>query len=714
MRNPLGQFIDTVCHFMAPKIYAAADHRWARAVRRGLLTCLPLVILGAAAVLFNHLPIAAYQDAMLQLFGANWKHIPEHIWQATFGIIALAMTAAISYALASNHASNRDKHTTATIISGVALASFFALIYQDNTASIVEMLGNRGAFAAICNAIIATELFLWLQKKYHVPVNWFGHDADPALSHALAALLPGISTIVLIFALGQGWHSLNLLMGNQLQNLLLTPFSNPDNLGITAIAMLFLIHSLWFFGIHGNIAMDPLSQAHFEAGKNAASGWIPTEVFSKTFYDVFVYQGGAGCTLALLIAVLLVRRNSGTRRIAKVAFPCALINVNEPVLFGFPVVLNPFYLIPFILTPVILFTSGMLAISLGLVPPPSITVEWTTPPLLGGWIATDSWRGAALQLFNLALATLIYLPFVRLAEKASKIQNAKTFNALVQVVSSGGQQYAIACLQGRDQLSNLARLLNADLQVAAQNGQLYLEYQPLTDYAGNASGVEALLRWHHPVYGQVPPVLAIYLAEQSGVIVDVGRWVIAEACRQLGEWNRAGIVQKKMSINLSPRQLGDDGLPEFIQESINTNKIKAHEISLEITETGEIQDEHEAKLLLNRITALGVKLTLDDFGMGYSSILYLRRFPISTIKVDGSLTRDVVTDQNCQEIIMSIASLCSSTHVEIVAEYVETREQLKMLYGLGCHAFQGFLFSEALPAAQCAAYLQQHHIDPQH
>lgn len=689
------------------RLHHAAEHRWSRAVRRGLLTCLPLVMLGAAAVFFNHLPIHSYQNWMQHTFGPSWKQLPELLWQATFGVIAIAMVFSVSYALATEHPKNRHGRITPAIISSVALAAFFTLIHTDTLSSFIPLLGNRGAFAAICTALIATELFLWFCDNRITPIRWFSHDADPVLPTALAALLPGALTILVFFALGQTITLLSNAYGHQFAALLLAPFANPENLGIGAVAMLLLIHLFWFFGIHGNISLDPLAQTHFAAARASnISSLIPHEVFSKTFYDVFIYQGGAGCTLSLLFAALLIRSNSGSGRIAKVALPCALINVNEPVLFGFPVVLNPFYLLPFIFTPLVLFASSVILISSGLVPAPMVQVEWTTPPILGGWIATGSWRGAALQIFNLALGTLIYLPFVRLAEKARKMQNALAFNALVQEIRKGNNVIRSALIR-QDNIGNLARLLAADLAHDIAGKRLYLEYQPLTDHTGRTLGVEALLRWRHPAYGHVPAFLTVHLAEESGCINPLGHWVIDEACRQLGEWNRAGIHDLRMSINVSPFQLGDTGLAVAVSTAIARNQLVAGNIELEITETAEISNGDMEKDMFEQLIATGVRLAMDDFGMGYSSLLYLRRFPISTIKIDGSLTRDVQHDTNCREIILSMATLCSSTHVEIVAEHVETREQLKTLYSLGCYAFQGFLFSHPLLPTECADFIRQ-------
>lgn len=687
------------------RIQNASDHRWSRAVRRGLLTCLPLVMLGAFSLLINHLPIQTYQSAMADLFGAGWKQAPELVWRATSGIIAIAMTFSISFALAQEHPKASQSHLTPAIIATVSLPSFFLLIRTDSLADFIPFMGNQGAFAAIFTGIFATEIFLWLRQSRLAPIRWFSLDADPSLPNALMALLPALVTVTVFFALGQLFYLISEAFGSQLSAALQAAFQSQESLGLGALTILLLIHLLWFFGIHGNIALEPLQQAHFATARaSELSGWVPHEVFTKTFYDVFVYQGGAGCTLSLLLAVLLIRSSVGSRRVAKFSLPCALINVNEPVLFGFPVVLNPFYLVPFVLTPLALFVSALALISIGVVPPPTVAVEWTTPPVLGGVIATNSWRGGALQVFNLVLGVLIYLPFVRMAEAAREARNLRVFDDLMREARHSKASLRSILLR-QDCTGNLARLLAADLAHDISNKSLKLEYQPLANNKGRILGVEALLRWEHSTYGPIAPSFAISLAEESACIHALGRWVIDEACAQLAVWNRQGLSDVRMSINVSPQQISDPYLLDSIRAAIERNQLKAGDVELEIAETAEIQSSGAEKEVFAQLAALGVRLAIDDFGMGYSSLLYLRRFSINTIKIDGSLTRDLQKDKSCQEIIMSIATLCSANHTEVVAPYVETREQMKLLYSLGCYVFQGNLFSPALPAEECVVLI---------
>lgn len=686
-----------------------AEHRWSRAVRRGLLTCLPLVLLGAAAVFIHHLPIAAYQASMKALFGPNWTYFPDILWQASAGIIALAMVFAISHALAVEHPRSRACNLSPAVVPLIALASFLAVMHTDSLDTFMPLLGNRGAFAAICTALLSTEIFLWLRQSRVVPARWFSHDADPALPNALAALLPGALTVLCFLVLGMLLEVLSNTIGSRLGAVLQAPFADPENLGLGAVAMLLLIHVLWFFGVHGHVALDPLAQAHFGAARLSEAGaWIPKEVFSKTFYDVFIYQGGAGCTLALLIAVLLLRSHSNSWRLGKIALPCALINVNEPVLFGFPVVLNPFYLLPFVLTPLLLFVSGALVIASGLVPPPVTQVEWTTPPILGGWIATGSWRGAALQVFNLLIGVAIYLPFVRLAENARQLKMAEIFAALLEEAEKGGKAVH-ALLLRQDSVGNLARQLAVDLAQDVQAGRLSLAYQPFSDNKGRVLGVEALLRWTHAAHGPVPALLVVHLAEEQGLIHELGAWTIEEASRQLRAWRVEGLNDFRVSINVSPLQMANERLLVAVRSALADGQLAAQYLQLEITETTQLENSEAEQRNFQQLAELGVRLAMDDFGMGYSSMLYLRRFPIKTIKIGGALTRDVQQDKNCQEIIMSIAALCNAMGVEMLAGEVETREHMKLLFSLGCYVFQGSLFASALSPAECVSFIREKH-----
>lgn len=239
------------------------------------------------------------------------------------------------------------------------------------------------------------------------------------------------------------------------------------------------------------------------------------------------------------------------------------------------------------------------------------------------------------------------------------------------------------------------------LHQAIAGGQLELHYQPLIDWhRGAVAGLEALVRWRDPARGLVAPEEFIPIAEETGLIVPLGEWVIAEAMRQNRIWQQAGRPLLPIAVNLSPRQFRQQGLVDSLRRILLDSGQPANFLELEITESSLMQDTRETIAILDELAALGVRIALDDFGTGYSSLSYLKRFHVHKLKIDQSFVRDVTTDADDAAIVTAIISLAKSLGLDTIAEGVESVEQLSVLLGLGCRHFQGYLFSRPLPAAE--------------
>jgi len=245
---------------------------------------------------------------------------------------------------------------------------------------------------------------------------------------------------------------------------------------------------------------------------------------------------------------------------------------------------------------------------------------------------------------------------------------------------------------------SLARLsLESDLRRAIELGQFRLAYQPKCDTAsGRLSGVEALLRWDHPVRGEQPPMTFIPLAEESGLIIPIGRWVLRAACEQSMAWVRAGHAPIPMAINLSPRQFLDTNLLNDVDEILRDTGLEPGMLQLEITESMVMQNVERAIALLNAIRSRGVRLAIDDFGTGYSSMSLMKQFPIDTIKIDRSFVSDVANSAPDRAIATAIISMGRALGLTVVAEGVETPEQDRFLREQNCHELQGYLYSRPL------------------
>ncbi len=243
------------------------------------------------------------------------------------------------------------------------------------------------------------------------------------------------------------------------------------------------------------------------------------------------------------------------------------------------------------------------------------------------------------------------------------------------------------------------RLLELDLRKALEAGQFELFYQPLVDMrAGAVTGFEALLRWRHPERGLVPPGEFIPLAEEIGLIVPIGEWVLAEACATAAGWPG----EMRVAVNLSPAQFKSRNLVTAVSQALCNAELQANRLELEITETAMLQDTEATLATLHQLHDLGAGIALDDFGTGYSSLSYLRRFPFDRIKIDQSFVRELGIRRDCGVIVRAVAGLSRDLGMATTVEGVETREQLALLRSAGCTEFQGYLFSPAVPSGEVA------------
>jgi diguanylate cyclase (GGDEF)-like protein/PAS domain S-box-containing protein len=250
-------------------------------------------------------------------------------------------------------------------------------------------------------------------------------------------------------------------------------------------------------------------------------------------------------------------------------------------------------------------------------------------------------------------------------------------------------------------------MLETQLRRALEREELTVHYQPLVDLSlGRMVGVEALLRWAQPDLGMVSPAEFIPVAEESGLIVPIGEWVLRRACADVRAWHRMGFDGLRLAVNLSGRQFQDRNLAGAIARALSDTGFPAGALELELTESVIMRDAAESAGRLRELTALGISLAVDDFGTGYSSLSYLRSFPIRSLKIDRSFVRDVDRDPNGAAIVQAIIALGRSLGLNVVAEGVETRAQMETLQRYGCHEMQGFLFSRPVPAADLLVLLR--------
>jgi diguanylate cyclase (GGDEF)-like protein len=249
--------------------------------------------------------------------------------------------------------------------------------------------------------------------------------------------------------------------------------------------------------------------------------------------------------------------------------------------------------------------------------------------------------------------------------------------------------------------------LEQDLRGAWDRGELSVAYQPLYTLSdGKISGAEALLRWQHPHLGMVPPSVFIEVAEQSGLIENLGRNVLEKACEDAASWQPAGGGKPFVSVNISPRQLRSGELPDVVGNALRNSGLLPHQLHLELTETAVLVDEAQASALLSRVRATGVKVWLDDFGTGFSGLSHLRRVPLDGVKIDRSFVADVLRDPDDLALTTAIIAMAHSLGITVVAEGIETEGQYDILRERGCDQGQGFWFGRPMSALELAAKFQ--------
>lgn len=411
--------LESVLMPLAEKI---GKNKYLIAIRDGFLLSMPLLIVGSFFLLLANFPIPGWTEFFSRFFGDNWTSYFSKPTDATFTIMAVLAVIGIGYSFAEQM--NVDK-----LFGGaIALVSWFLIMpYEilsgDSVVTGIPLgwVGSKGIFVGILTAFLSVHIYAWVNKK-----GWVIKMPDgvpPTVEKSFAALIPaGASIFVfflinIIFALTPYKNAFNFIF-----TILQTPLLRLGNtMGAMVVAYIFL-HFFWFFGVNGGSVVgavfNPILQT-LSADNLAAfqAGDALPNIISQQFQDLFATFGGCGSTLSLLIAMLLFCKSKRIRELGKLAFIPGIFGINEPIVFGLPIVLNPMILIPFMLVPTINIIISYFCMSIGLVPFCSgVAIPWTMPVILSGFLATG-WQGAVLQFLLLILGVFIYMPFIKMMDK---------------------------------------------------------------------------------------------------------------------------------------------------------------------------------------------------------------------------------------------------------------------------------------------------------
>ena len=428
----MEKFMAFMDKYITPYAAKMGAQRHLVAVRDAFVAMIPLTIIGSLATLINNAPIKALSNFLADnTFGQQIKSLNGDIWFGTLAIMALLLVIGVAYNLAKSYEENGLQSAMIATSIFILLIPQVAKIAIDGQPAVegwgfigVAYLGTGALFTAIIIGILSTEVFIRLGKLKQLVVK-MPEGVPPAVSRSFAKLIPGMLTVVIFAVAGL---LIRLAVDGQFLTDLINkylgiPLSNITDTLPSAILIAFFIHGLWFVGLRGaNIALPftgtmltNLGAQNAEMIQNGAP-LDQLHVLAGPFFDAFVFMGGSGVIIGLLIAIAI----AGKRRRDMLALGLApsIFNISEPVIFGLPIVLNPIFGIPFVIAPIVTTIISYLSISFGLVHPIIMaTMPWTTPPILGGFMATGHWSGAVLCIVNIAVSILIYLPFVAMAEK---------------------------------------------------------------------------------------------------------------------------------------------------------------------------------------------------------------------------------------------------------------------------------------------------------
>jgi lactose/cellobiose-specific phosphotransferase system IIC component len=681
------------------------ENRSLKAIRMGFILLMPIVIINSFVLVLIFLPVPDYQrwltspDIFLLSQGLRAVHTGCMSYFSLLVAISISWGFARTWEVPSYH----------SIIMPALSSTCFLISVGVNSADFQPTyLGNPGMLSSLISTVLVCRLYLYiisLKKKNSVTMQY---RIDPYLYGIISAAVPVVALLI-IFSLVQGLISyysgaycFQKLFSNAVEIWFMAFTDSPllaGNLFSGAVQL------FWFAGIHGQNVLYEINDNYYGslAVLNLAAqqmGDVPEYIITRAFNNTYLNMGGAGAMISFVAAIFIFSRDKTVRTIGKIAAIPSVFNVSEILNFGIPIILNPIFFIPFILVPLFNMTVAYYATLYNWVPIICDDISWVTPVFLSGYVATGTWHGTILQLGLLIVDFLLYAPFVVLNDK----QRNYHFQFLVRALEQAYRQ--METINEPLRLSDLqedvrvtADLLISDLSEALAANRLFLLYQPQYDREDHFIGAEALIRWNHPLAGFIYPPLIIALAKAGGLLPELEQFIFRQACASIARLNEIMTGNFKISVNITGDSLKYDTLESTIQQSVQQFHIRPEELWIELTEQDAMESSPRVMEKLLRLRNAGHQLLIDDFGMGHTSITYLQTNIFGVVKLDASITRNVLEDKNSQEIIASIVSLSRRLHLMVVAEFVETAPQRDKLAEIGCDAFQGYLYSKPIPLA---------------
>lgn len=669
------------------------NNRYAHAIIASTMAIVPLSIVRGLVITASVLcETAGFNQAAL------W------FMQLQIGFLALAPLVMNIYVAVHWAVRNRLSQIYCIALS-ISTLMIFRRILDDNAQFFLDI----SIPMALASGIIGNVLQEIVSKNVLKIRQWKDNNNVTIVSFFVTLMIIALfSSIIKLVAEAGLHHTMNFFSQ-------LSLYFYPTNF-LNGISYVLLRSVPWFFGLHGYYLFMDIDVAFTAAAKLNINDWYSgrgaLNILSPVFYDMWCNSGGTGNTLSLVICILM-QKNSPHRRLLTIAGPMALFNINEPLIFGFPIVLNPVMIIPFVLTPLVSYIVAYGATYFSFIPRITAIVSWSTPGPIKVWLASgESSAAVLLYLALVALGVAIYYPFVKstLKQKSSVNNDMDLLTGEVKTSQPTNFEMVPNYNHVVEENSNLEA--QRQIEKLQASGQFILFFQPQIRLSDNKIfAVEVLIR-HQDDHGKISPPTFLKYYERAGLMPEIDFWVMENALDYVRE-NMSETESMTLSVNISPQTLVDYRLLHIVNKVLAKPIPAGWNLEFEITESQKVHEPVRVAEVLEKLRSLGIKIALDDFGSGYSTLHYLTRYPLDKIKLDRSMVLGLAKPDGFS-FLQEVVKLCMVVKCEILIEGVETEDELEFVKMAGIELCQGFLFHRPLPGKiVCQLLAEQHKMEMQ-
>ena len=585
---------------------------------------------------------------------------------------------------------NQLRLPKAAVIS-CSLVAFFIISQQWGLIATEIMLPNNFALS-LASAFVVCTIINHFKKVRLLNLSSYNNVIDTSVNMLVACMMA-------LGALLVACYFIELFFSQYISAYLTLPDLDPtsfyDGLLYELIRGLF-----WSVGVNGHNVLHMFKTELYELSMSNMADWrnfgTDLNIISTNFYDFFTGLGGSGNTLSLVLCMLFFAKSKGYQLLARTVLILTIFNINEPVLFGVPIIFNPIMILPFLAVPLVSFALAYAAMAYGIIPPLSEVHSWITPPIISGYMGSGgSYAVAGFQVFLIGVGMLMYYPFFKMMDQRSAgIDLSDMFK---------NRFFTSNEIEVRSKLTSFIPSMQSNFEAQKEvealqsNGSFLLYYQPQVDITtGKVVALEALVR-HQSHDGKISPPTFLASFNQLGLMPDLDFWVLEHAIAD------AELLSLSpdfcLSINVSSETVLTKGFVKSLKRVIDNSAFDYSQIEIEITEDLLIEEAQRTASIINEIKQLGVSVALDDFGTGYSSLAYLSRFDFDKIKIDRSLVTALDTERG-KSLFEVVVQLGQITQSKIVVEGVETEAELAFVRSRGIRYVQGYYFYRPMSVAQ--------------